>query len=341
MTCGYQRACVPAQIDWLRTRRKGVMSDPRNLARPGAQPPVSAESEWDRFVTPDSPLGSALAEDHKRLAEIGTERFKKPSSTRIIAIANQKGGVGKTTSAVNLAAGLAMGGLRVLVIDDDPQGNATTALGVENREHLPTLYDVLMGRQSMLSIVRPTQALPNLYVVPANINLSLVDVELSDERDRRYRLRDSLNECLSELREHDKPIDYVIIDCPPSMSLLPINALIAANEVLIPVQTEYYALEGLSQLLRTIDAAKSADNPGLEISTILLTMVSKSTNLSAEVAQNVREYFPEQTLRTEIPRSVRLAESPSYGETVITYDPRSTGAIAYRAAAHELAERAN
>ncbi|MGO3083861.1 ParA family protein [Ancrocorticia populi] len=317
------------------------MSDPRKLVNPSAGANGAAQTDWDRFVSPESPLGSELAEDHKRLAEIGQESFKKPSQTRIIAVANQKGGVGKTTSAVNLAAGLAKGGLRVLLIDDDPQGNATTALGVEDRDSAPSLYDVLIGNRSLLSILRPTESLPNLYVVPSNISLSLVDVELADEADRRQRLRDSLQECLKDLHEHGNAIDYVIIDCPPSMSLLPINALVAANEVLIPVQTEYYALEGLSQLLRTIEAAKNSDNPTLEISTILLTMVSKNTNLSAEVAQNVREYFPEQTLRTEIPRSVRLAESPSFGETVITYEPRSSGAIAYRAAAHELAERAN
>ncbi|MGO1592207.1 MAG: ParA family protein [Ancrocorticia sp.] len=317
------------------------MSDPRKLVRPDGPGHVSSDNDWDRFVSPDSPLGSALAEDHKRLAEIGSEQFKKPAHTRIIAVANQKGGVGKTTTAVNLAAGLAMGGLRVLVIDDDPQGNATTALGIENRDAVPTLYDVLTGKQSLLSIIRPTEALPSLYVAPSNISLSLVDVELADADDRRLRLRNSLNECLSNLQVHGKPMDYVLIDCPPSMSLLPINALVAANEVLIPVQTEYYALEGLSQLLRTIEAAKSAENPSLRISTILLTMVSKNTNLSAEVAANVREYFPHETLETEIPRSVRLAESPSYGETVITYEPRSPGAIAYRAAAHELAERAH
>lgn len=316
------------------------MSDPRNLVQPGREAHITSSSDWDRFVNPDSPLGSALAEDHKRLAEIGDQAFKKPSRTRVIAVANQKGGVGKTTSAVNLAAGLSRGGLRVLVIDDDPQGNASTALGVDTRADSPSMYEVMMGTRSMISIIRPTEALPNLYVAPARVSLSLVDVELADAQDRRLRLRERLQECLETLRSHGKPMDYVIIDCPPSMSLLPINALVAANEVLIPVQTEYYALEGLSQLLSTIEAAKNADNPELQVSTILLTMASKNTNLSAEVAENVREYFPKQTLDTEIPRSVRLAESPSYGETVITYDPRSSGAIAYLAAAHELAERA-
>ncbi len=317
------------------------MSDPRKMVRPSNQAESTRASDWDRFADEGSPLAAALAEDMKRLAALGDGAFKKPSQTRIIAVANQKGGVGKTTSAVNLAAALARGGLRVLVVDDDPQGNASTALGVHEREGLPSLYDVLLRRQPLLSILRPTEKLPNLYIAPSNIDLALIDVELADEADRRTRLREVLNECLETLEEHGTRMDYVLIDCPPSMSLLPINALIAAHEVLIPVQAEYYALEGLTQLLRTIEGARSTANPSLEISTILLTMFSKNTNLSGEVAQNVRDYFPKQTLETDIPRSVRIAESPSYGETVITYAPRSSGAIAYMAAAHELANRAN
>ncbi len=335
-------ANVLAAVGTLRkTRRKGEMSDPRKMVRPEDSAVPGGESDWDRFVGGGSPLASALAEDMKRLASIGDAEFKKPSHTRVIAVANQKGGVGKTTTAVNLAAALARGGLRVLVIDDDPQGNASTALGVHEREGMPSLYDVLLGRQPLLSILRATEKLPNLYIAPSNIDLALVDVELTDEEDRRFRLRDALKECLETLEKHDGGIDYVLIDCPPSMSLLPINALIAAQEVLIPVQAEYYALEGLTQLLRTIEGAKTTSNPDLEITTILLTMFARNTNLSGEVAQNVREFFPDQTLDTEIPRSVRIAESPSYGETVITYAPRSSGAIAYLAAANELANRAN
>ncbi|MDO4887675.1 MAG: AAA family ATPase [Actinomycetaceae bacterium] len=275
----------------------------------------------------------------KRLSAIGEAEFKVPESTRIIAVANQKGGVGKTTTAVNLAAALAKGGLKVLVIDDDPQGNASTALGAAREEGAPSLYNVLVGDVALVDIIQQSESLPNLYIAPSSIDLALVDVELVDSEDRNTRLRDALNTALSEVADRDRRFDYVIIDCPPSMSLLPINALIAAKEVLIPVQTEYYALEGLTQLLRTIEGARDGSNPELRVSTILLTMSSKNTNLSAEVADNVREFFPEQTLAVEIPRSVRIAESPSFGETVITFAPRSSGAIAYLAAALELANR--
>lgn len=178
------------------------MSDPRKMVRPSNDASSTRANDWDRFADEGSPLAAALAEDMKRLAAIGDSEFKRPSQTRIIAVANQKGGVGKTTSTVNLAAALAKGGLRVLVVDDDPQGNASTALGVHEREGLPSLYDVLLKRQPLISILRPTEKLPNLYIAPSNIDLALVDVELSDEADRRTRLRDVLNECLETLEEH-------------------------------------------------------------------------------------------------------------------------------------------
>lgn len=311
------------------------MSDPLKKDRRSTAASAS-QDQWDRLGGEGSPLANALAEDMKRLDKVGEAPFKRPSHTRIIAVANQKGGVGKTTTAVNVAAGLAKGGLRVLVIDDDPQGNASTALGAQHVEG-PSLYDVMVHGVKLAEIVHPTEKLPMLYVAPSTIDLALVDVELADSENRRTRLRDALQEFLAESAD---VFDYVIIDCPPSMSLLPINALIAAREVLIPVQTEYYALEGLTQLLRTIEGARTSFNPQLHVSTIVLTMFAKNTNLGIEVADNVREYFPTQTLETEIPRSVRIAESPSYGETVITYAPRSTGAIAYLAAAHEIAARA-
>ncbi len=301
--------------------------------------PLTGEN-WARFAAEDTPLAAGLARDMQRLQSVGTDPFRVPSQTRILAVANQKGGVGKTTTAVNLAAALAQGGLRVLVIDADPQGNATTALGVERTDNLASIYDVLVGRNSLTSILHQNSQYEKLYVAPASINLAMIDIELGDEADRRYRLKQALEHTLIELEEYGRHIDYVIIDCPPSMSLLPINALIAAREVLIPVQCEYYALEGLTQLLRTIEGVKQSANPTLEVSTIVLTMSSKNTNLSAEVAANVREFFPTQTLNTEIPRSVRIAESPSFGETVISFAPRSTGAIAYLAAAKELADRA-
>lgn len=316
------------------------MSDPISKARGATMRVTEEESPWDRLRGEGSPLANSLAEDMKRLDAIGGSKFRSPASTRIIAIANQKGGVGKTTTAVNMAAALAQGGLNVLVVDDDPQGNASTALGASRDEDVATLYDVLVGKATMREAMQSTEKLKNLFVVPSSINLSLVDVELADQDDRMTRLRDTLRQGLNEIAAQGFSFDYVFIDCPPSMSLLPINALIAAKEVLIPVQTEYYALEGLTQLLHTIEGASASHNPELRVSTILLTMSSKNTNLSAEVAENVREFFPDQTLETEIPRSVRIAESPSYGETVITFAPRSSGAIAYLAAAHELASRA-
>jgi len=316
------------------------MSDPRKKTASARSSASASGTGLDRFASDDSPLASGLVDDMKRLEKVSSTRFKKPTHTRIISVANQKGGVGKTTTAVNLAVALASGGLQVLVIDDDPQSNASTALGLTHIEERPSLYEVFRGEHSLVSILQQVEQVPNLYVAPSSLKLSLIDMELADAPDRQVRLRNAIQEALLTLDGINRHIDYVLIDCPPSMSLLPINALVAANEVLIPVQCEYYALEGLTQLLRTIESARTTANPDLTVSTILLTMYAKSTNLSSEVAANVREFFPTQTLDTEIPRSVRIAESPSYGETVITYAPRSSGAIAYLAAAQELAERA-
>ncbi len=315
------------------------MGDPRKIAKANTATTSESKTDWDRLSLTNTPLASELAHDMELLSRVQAHPVPRPAQTRIVAVANQKGGVGKTTTAVNLAAALAESGLRVLVVDSDPQGNATTALGIERVEGMPSLYDVFLGRKTMMSTLRQNDKYASLLVVPSSIDLAAVDVDLADADDRRTRLKVAVDSLLLELEELDRHIDYVFIDCPPSMSLLPINALIAAKEVLIPVQCEYYALEGLTQLLRTIDSAKQAANPSLEVSTIVLTMASKNTNLSAEVAENVREYFPQQTLDTVIPRSVRIAESPSYGETVISYAPRSSGAIAYLAAANELANR--
>lgn len=295
---------------------------------------------WAHILDPDTPIARELARDMDRLADISSRPMKHPSLTRIIAVANQKGGVGKTTSAVNLAAALADGGLRVLVIDADPQGNASTALGVVPHSDFPTLYEVFRGEKQLSEIIVVNEKHPNLSIAPSDVSLSFVDLELANNEDKNIKLKTALNTYLDDCEKAGKPVEYVFIDCPPSMSLLPINALVAAKEVLIPVQAEYYALEGLTQLLRTIGNVKQHYNPALIVSTLLLTMAAKNTNLSSEVAANVREYFPAQTLQAEIPRSVRIAEAPSYGETVISYAPRTSGAIAYMAAAQELAERA-
>lgn len=309
------------------------MSDPRMRMNDD----IPLKYSTDEFA--DSPLGAEIAENIRLLREVNSSEYKRPARTRIMAVANQKGGVGKTTTAVNLAAALAKAGMTVLVIDDDPQGNASTALGVAHEAGMPSLYDVYMGHKEIVEVVNLVPSVENLLVVPSTIDLSRVDLELNDVPDRNIRLRDAIRRGLERLESLGYHVDYVFIDCPPSMSLLPINALAAAEEVLIPVQCEYYALEGLSQLLRTINTVRDTMNPVLHVSTIVLTMYQKSTNLSQEVAANVREYFPHQTLSVEIPRSVKIAESPSYGETVLTYEPRSSGAIAYMAAAKELAER--
>ena len=309
------------------------MSDPRKRMNDD----VPLNYSTDEFE--DSPLGAEIAENIRMLREVNASEYKRPARTRIIAVANQKGGVGKTTTTVNLAAALATAGMTVLIIDDDPQGNASTAVGVQHDPGMPSIYDVYMGTKELVEVVSVVETVQNLMIAPATIDLSRVDLELTEVPDRNTRLRDALKLGLTRLEQLGHHVDYVFIDCPPSMSLLPINALAGAEEVLIPVQCEYYALEGLSQLLRTIDSVHDTMNPALHVSTIVLTMYQKSTNLAQEVAANVREYFPEQTLSVEIPRSVKIAESPSYGETVLTYEPRSSGAIAYMAAAKEMAER--
>jgi chromosome partitioning protein len=252
----------------------------------------------------------------------------------VITIANQKGGVGKTTTAVNLAASLAMHGSRVLVIDLDPQGNASTALDVEHRTGSASVYDVLVEEQRLAGIIREVAGIPGLYCAPATIDLAGAEIELVPLVAREGRLARALADFDAS------QLDYILIDCPPSLGLLTVNALVAAAEVLIPIQCEYYALEGLEQLLRTIDLVKSHLNPDLYVSTILLTMYDGRTRLASQVAEEVRDHFGEVVLGTVIPRSVRVSEAPSYGQSVMTYDPGSSGAQAYLEAARELADRA-
>ncbi|WP_139315883.1 ParA family protein [Cellulosimicrobium sp. CUA-896] len=287
-----------------------------------------------------TPLAAQLAIDARRRIDLQGRRFSRPQSTRIITVANQKGGVGKTTTTVNLAAGLALSGLNVLVIDNDPQGNASTALGVEHRAGTPSVYDVLVEGDPLSSAVQQCPEIPTLWCVPATIDLSGAEIELVSMVSRETRLRRALDDYLDErVREGQPPIDYVLVDCPPSLGLLTINAFVVGREVLIPIQCEYYALEGLSQLLKTIELIRAHLNPGLHVSTILLTMYDGRTNLAQQVAAEVREHFPEQTLRTTVPRSVRISEAPSHGQTVMTYDGGSTGALAYLEAARELTEQ--
>ncbi len=293
-------------------------------------------------VDESTPLAAQLAADARRRIELSGRRFPRPESTRVLTIANQKGGVGKTTTAVNLAAALAQAGLNVLVIDNDPQGNASTALGVDHRAGTPSVYEVLVEDEELAAVVQRSSRIPRLLCAPATIDLSGAEIELVSLVARENRLRNAVAAYLEhrEAAGEDR-LDYVFIDCPPSLGLLTVNAFVAAREVLIPIQCEYYALEGLSQLLKNVQLIKNHLNPLLHVSTIVLTMYDARTNLAQQVAAEVREHFPEQTLRTTVPRSVRISEAPSYGQTVMTYDPGSTGALSYLAAARELAERAH
>jgi len=292
-------------------------------------------------VDDSTPLAAQLAADARRRIELSGRRFPRPPATRVLTIANQKGGVGKTTTAVNLAAALAQAGLNVLVVDNDPQGNASTALGVEHRAGTPSVYEVLVEDEDLATVVQQVPRVPRLLCAPATIDLSGAEIELVSMVARENRLRNAVDRYLAhrEAAGEDR-LDYVFIDCPPSLGLLTVNAFVAAREVLIPIQCEYYALEGLSQLLKNVQLIKSHLNPELHVSTILLTMYDARTNLAQQVAAEVRDHFPAQTLRTTVPRSVRISEAPSYGQTVMTYDPGSTGALSYLAAARELAERA-
>jgi chromosome partitioning protein len=283
-----------------------------------------------------TPLASEIVEINRRRQAIEETTLPLPSRTRIFTVSNQKGGVGKTTTVVNLAAALARSGARVLVIDLDPQGNASTALGVEHREGAPSVYDVIVNDTEMAEVVQPSPDQKDLFCVPATIDLAGAEIELVSMVAREQRLARAMSVFLDEIPEG---IDYVLIDCPPSLGLLTINAFVAATEVLIPIQCEYYALEGLSQLLKNIALIEKHLNPKLKVSTILLTMFDSRTNLAHQVADEVRDHFPKQVLETIIPRSVRISEAPSYGQSVIRYDMSSPGALSYLEAAAEIARR--
>jgi chromosome partitioning protein len=284
-----------------------------------------------------TPLAAELADLRNRRAALAKAVAPKPSRARVFTVANQKGGVGKTTTAVNIAGALARFGSTVLVIDLDPQGNASTALGIDHHGDISSIYDVVVGVTRLADVVQVSPESPRLLCAPSNLDLAGAEIELVSMAAREYRLQRALEVFL------DSPagsgIDYVFIDCPPSLGLLTINAFVAANEVLIPIQCEYYALEGVSQLVSNIELIRGHLNPALTLSTILLTMFDTRTNLAHQVVSDVRSHFPHQTLATLIPRSVRVSEAPSYGQTVIEYDQSSPGAVSYQEAALEIAHR--
>jgi chromosome partitioning protein len=313
--------------------------DDRQTGQPGYPAPGYQASPPPPVIVPDStrlPADTPIARAAEAALEArtgGGRPWPRPRSCRIVTVANQKGGVGKTTTAVNIAASLALHGSRVLVIDLDPQGNASTALDVDHHVGTPSVYNVLVEDQPLAEIIQQVEGIPRLLCAPATIDLAGAEIELVPLVARESRLARAI-------ASYDASgLDYIFVDCPPSLGLLTVNSLVAAAEVLIPIQCEYYALEGLEQLLRTVDLVKGHLNANLSVSTILLTMYDARTRLAAQVADDVRSHFGNVVLGSVIPRSVRVSEAPSYGQSVMTYDPGSTGALAYLEAAREIANQ--
>ncbi|WP_306736559.1 ParA family protein [Arthrobacter sp. ZGTC412] len=291
-------------------------------------------------IDDSSPIARELAHETRRRERLVGRQLPRPEKTRIFTVSNQKGGVGKTTTTVNIAAALAAAGLNVLVIDIDPQGNASTALGIEHHADVDSIYDVLINDVPLADVVAQCPDIGNLICAPATIHLAGAEIELVSLVAREQRLRRAIDVyAKARAKKGEERLDYIFIDCPPSLGLLTVNAFCAAGEVLIPIQCEYYALEGLSQLLKNIEMIQKHLNADLVVSTILLTMYDGRTNLAAQVAAEVRQHFPEQVLSAVVPRSVRISEAPSYQQTVMTYDPSSSGALSYLEAAAEIAER--
>ena len=312
--------------------RPTVPSPRSDVATPFETGATMADDEDVSRETDDPPL----AQEAQRAVEIlnpsGEITMPRPLHRRVIGVANQKGGVGKTTTAVNIAVALALHGNRVLVIDLDPQGNASTGMNVPHHAGVPDVYDCLIEGASLDSVTQAVDGIPNLFCVPATIDLAGAEIELVSVVARESRLARAIQSSNGEY-------DYIFIDCPPSLGLLTVNALVAAQEVLIPIQCEYYALEGVQALTSNIALVKAHLNPSLEISTVLLTMYDRRTRLADLVEQDVRNHFGEKVLDAVIPRNVRVSEAPSYSQSVMTYDPGSRGAVSYFEAAQEIALR--
>jgi chromosome partitioning protein len=289
---------------------------------PPVSPPIPDTVEEVGSVAAE---GAADAATEATVVEAAGGRYALP---RVIAIANQKGGVGKTTTTINVGAALAELGQRVLIVDIDPQANASTGLGIENRGLETSMYHVLMHEVPLENCIEPTDV-KGLFVAPASLDLAGAEIELVPAFSRETRLRRSIEAVLEQF-------DYVLIDCPPSLGLLTVNGLSAAQEVLVPIQCEYYALEGLGQLLRNVDLVRRNLNPQLHVSTIVCVMYDARTKLADQVVTEVRDHFGDKVVNTVVPRSVRLSEAPSFGQPITTFDPRSRGALAYRDVAKEI-----
>nr|WP_091264943.1 AAA family ATPase [Micromonospora chaiyaphumensis] len=309
-------------------------SDTPPAAGYGAEAPASTyvSRETPTREEDDPPLAMEAMRAVQILNPSGEVTMPRPERTRVMCVANQKGGVGKTTTTVNLAVALALHGNRVLVVDLDPQGNASTGLNVPHHTGVPDVYDCLIDSVPLEEVAQAVEGIPNLWCVPATIDLAGAEIELVSVVARESRLARAI-------AAYPGHFDYVFIDCPPSLGLLTVNALVAAQEVLIPIQCEYYALEGLNQLIQNINLVRQHLNPKLEVSTILLTMYDRRTRLADAVEQDVRNHFGDKVLEAVIPRNVRVSEAPSYGQSVMTYDPGSRGATSYFEAAQEIAER--
>ena len=326
-----QATASPERSDPNEAETRAMTVPPHSGQESGADVSRETWKDPDEF---DTPIGAA-AQRAMQVLHTAAGQLPRPPHRRTFTVANQKGGVGKTTTAVNLAAALAVQGLKTLVIDLDPQGNASTALGITDRHSgTPSSYEVLLGEIPLHAAIRQSPHSDRLFCVPATIDLAGAEIELVSMVARENRLRTAL----AELDSTD--FDYVFIDCPPSLGLLTINALVAAPEVLIPIQCEYYALEGVSQLMNNIEMVRAHLNPRLSVSTVLLTMHDGRTKLADQVASEVRHYFGDKVLRTVIPRSVKVSEAPGYSMTIIDYDPGSRGAMSYLDASRELAHRA-